>query len=237
MSRKAIVTIVAAVIAVLIIGVLAISSNSNNAEKKTDAQASTNSVQLSDQERFHLNLPRRDASDSMAMGDVDAPVTLIEWADFRCPFCSLFAEQTLPKLQHYFDEGKVRFEFRDMPVFGDDSVYAAMAARAAGEQGLYHEYQLALYRALPNSGHPPVSEELLLETAQKVGVPDMNKFKSDLESDELSELIQRDYAEAKQLGISSVPIFVIGTQALEGAQPLDAFESVIEEELAKASQR
>ncbi len=239
MSRKAIITIIAGVIAVVIIGVLAISSNGNNADSEqpqTSATTSKDPAEMTDEE-FFASLPRRQADDPMAMGPVDAPVVLIEWADYRCPFCSIFTEQTLPQLQHYFDEGKVRFEFRDMPVFGDDSVYAAMAARAAGKQGLYHEYQLALYKALPDSGHPPVEESLVIKIAEEVGVPDMGKFKKDLNSDDLMKLVQNDYAEAKQLGITSVPMFVVGGQVLSGAQPLEAFETAVDQEIAKAERK
>ena len=73
----------------------------------------------------------------MAIGAIDAPVVLSEWVDFRCPFCAVFSRDVLPQLvQEYVDEGKVRIEVHDVAFFGDESLRAAVAARAAGEKSL-----------------------------------------------------------------------------------------------------
>lgn len=188
-------------------------------------------------ESFLLGLARRDPDDTTAVGPVDAPVVMIEWADFRCPYCSAFAEVTLPQLRHHFDEGTVRYEFRDLALFGEESVYAAVAARAAGEQGKHHEFMSVLYAALPNDGHPVVDEDVVTEVAMQIGVPDMAKFDADLESLELRNAVLTDTNEARSMGLSSVPVFVVGTQIIQGAQPPQVFEQVIQQELAKASTR
>lgn len=238
-NRKSLYVIVAVVVAVLLIGVLGIVSmrpGPNKPSQTTSAADTPTSQQSGGQDQledFLRSLPRRDAKDPLAMGDVDAPIVMIEWADYRCPYCSIFTEQTLPQLQHYFDDGKVRFEFRDMPVFGEDSFYAAVAARAAGEQGKYHDFQYQLYKALPDSGHPPVDEATVVAAAQAAGVADLEKFKADLSSDELSQRVNADYQEAQSLGLSSVPAFVVGTQVVQGAQPLENFEAIIAAELEK----
>src|SRR5699024_5603667 len=74
--------------------------------------------------------PRRDADDPMAIGDVDAPVVLIDYSDFQCPFCGKFARDTAPELiDEYVDEGILRIEWRDFPYLGDDSWKGARAGR------------------------------------------------------------------------------------------------------------
>lgn len=239
-NRKSLYVIVAVVVTVLLVGVLGIVSMRPGPNKTPSADASTSAPTSQASETqgslddFLLSLPRRDGQDPLAIGDVNAPVVMIEWADYRCPFCSIFAEQTLPALKHYFDDGKVRFEFRDMPVFGDESFYAAVAARAAGEQGKYHDFQYQLYKALPDSGHPPVDEATVLAAAQAAGVADLEKFKADLASDELGQRVSADLQEAQSLGLSSVPAFVVGTQVVQGAQPLENFDAIIAAELEKA---
>ena len=186
------------------------------------------------QEELLLSIPKRNPDDSAAIGDVDAPVVITEWFDYRCPFCSAFNEETLPQLQRYVDEGKVRIEFRDFAVFGPDSEYAAVAARAAGKQGKQIEFMDALFAKLPNKGHPPVDEAIVTDVAQSVGVPDMAKFKQDLGSEELRNAVLAQSYEAQQFGLSSVPAFLVHTQFISGAQPAEVFKQTIDAELAKA---
>lgn len=248
-KRKSLYITVAVVVAVLMVGFLAMLSGrpeptaapavaTSAAEPAPPVEVHTQSAAADPElDEFLLSLPRRDPADSTAMGDVDAPVVMIEWADFRCPFCSVFAEDTLPELQHYFDDGLLRFEFRDLAIFGDESVYAAVAARAAGEQGMHHEFMRELYAATPNQGHPDVDEALVVAVAESIGVPDMEQFNADLGSAELENLVLLDSREASALGLGSVPAFVVGTQVVQGAQPLPYFEQVIEQELAKAGAR
>lgn len=190
--------------------------------------------QAQSQEELLLSIPKRNPDDAAAIGDVDAPVVITEWFDYRCPFCSAFNEETLPQLQSYVDEGKVRIEFRDFAVFGPDSEYAAIAARAAGKQGKQIEFMDALFVKLPNKGHPPVDEAVVTEVAQSVGVADMAKFKEDLGSEDLRNAVLAESYEAQQFGLSSVPSFLVHTQFIAGAQPAEVFKQTIDAELAKA---
>lgn len=186
-----------------------------------------------EQEAWLLAIPRRAADDPRALGGVDAPVVLTEWADHRCPYCSVWAEDTLPLLQPLVDEGLVRIEFRDLAIFGDDSVNAAAGARAAGEQGLFWEFQHALFVATPNQGHPPVGDDLVDEIARQVGVPDMDRFTADYLAPATREAVLAESAEARELGISSTPTFLVGTEVISGAQPVEVFEAVISEQAAR----
>ena len=176
--------------------------------------------------------PRRVDGDPMAMGALDATVVMTEWADYRCPFCSVFAEETLPHLQKYIDDGTLRVEFRDLALFGDESVKAATAARAAGEQGRYFDFQHALFVALPNQGHPDIPDDLVLGIVADLGM-DVAKFQADWVNPAHQEAVLVDSQEAQGLGVSATPAFVVGTQFMSGAQPLAEFERVIEAEAAK----
>jgi protein-disulfide isomerase len=177
---------------------------------------------------------RAQADDPMAWGDPKAPVVIVQWTDFRCPFCAAFAKETLPALfAQYIDTGKVRFELHDAALFGDQSVDAAVAARAAGAQGKYHEFMSALYAAAPDSGHPDLPKETLIGFAQTAGVPDMAAFTAALGDATLRQQVIDATASAQKLGVNSVPFFVVGNQVVNGAQPLMNFQSAIETELAK----
>ena len=186
-----------------------------------------------ERDAFLLDMPRRTEGDPLAKGDVDAEIVMTEWADYRCPFCSVFTEDTLPLLQPLIDDGTLRIEFRDLAIFGEDSINAAAGARAAGEQGLYWEFASALYESLPNQGHPPVGDDVVTAIAEQVGVPDMDKFQADYTAPETRGAVEADSAEAQGFGISGTPAFLVGTEFISGAQPLEAFEQVIEQEIAK----
>ncbi len=177
-------------------------------------------------------LPRRAKDDPLAKGAIDAPVVLTEWADYRCPYCSLWVEQVLPKLQPYVNDGSLRIEFRDLALFGDESVSAATAARAAGRQGKYFEFQQALFGALPNTGHPDVPDDLVYSIVDRLGL-DRQRFATDWADPELKEAVAADTAEAQQLGIQSTPAFVIGGQYFEGYAEADVFIDMIKDQIAQ----
>lgn len=181
-------------------------------------------------------LARRDPDDPMALGDVDAPVVIVEWIDMRCPFCARFSQETLPPLvERYIDSGLVRLEVREVVFFGDQSLEAAVAARAAGEQGLFHEFVDAVYAAAPDRGHADLPRPRLVEFAEEAGVPDLGQFETDLDRDDLRRAVEQSTTTASRLGVGSVPFFVVGNLAFAGAQSLDVFEQVIAAELGGAA--
>lgn len=178
---------------------------------------------------------RRDPADPAAIGDVDAPVVLVEWLDLRCPYCALFSRDTLPTIvDEYVDAGQVRVEFRDVAFFGEQSEAVAVAARAAGSQGLYVEYATAVYDAAPESGQPDMPREKLVGFAEQIGVPDLARFTADLDDPDLLAQVRADTVAAQRLGVTSVPFFVAGDTALAGAQPADAFRQLLDGAIAKA---
>ncbi|SDM60883.1 Protein-disulfide isomerase [Cryobacterium flavum] len=218
----------AAVLAVVIVGVVA----QQPVEESTSAPAEQSGEKSGEQT---LDLARRVDGEVTALGEVDAPVVLVEYADFRCPFCGVFARDTLPVLvEEYVDSGQVRIEWRDLPVFGQESTAAAVAARAAGEQGFFWEFAEVVFAGAPERGHVALPPERLLEIATEIGVPNLEQFVSDLDNAELLEKVNIDAAEARYLGITSTPMFVVNETPISGAMPVQVFRDTIDSELAKA---
>ncbi len=175
-----------------------------------------------------VDLARRRENDPMALGAVQAPVVLVEYADFRCPFCGVFARETKPELMRYVDEGTLRIEFRDLPIFGQQSVDAAVAGRAAAAQGRFWPFYDAVYADAPQRGHADLTASALTGYAKQAGVPDLERFRDDMASDTLLAQVQSDLAEAQQLGVSSTPLFLVGEEPILGAQPTAEFVEKIE---------
>lgn len=220
----------AAIVLALITGVVLSTRDDDSA----GAEASSPSASDTDprQGEEQLGLTRRDADDVTAIGDVDAPLVLIEYSDYRCPFCGVFARDTMPALmEEYIETGKLRFEWRDYPVFGEESMEGAMAARAAGEQDLYWEYHDAMYADAPERGHLDINRDAVMAWAEQVGIPDLAKFEADLENPDLRALVEADAIEAQSLGASGTPTFVLGKKPLVGALPLDTFRQEIDDAL------
>lgn len=178
---------------------------------------------------------RADDEDPMAMGDPEAPITLVHWTDTRCPFCAVFSRDTLPDLvQSHVDSGEVRIEFNDVAFFGEDSAAASVAARAAARQDRYFEFLDAVYRAAPESGHPDMPRDKLIGFAKTAGVPDLERFERDLDDPDLRAEVDAATELAQRVGVQSVPFFAVNDAAMAGAQPLESFEQFLDAELAKA---
>ena len=124
---------------------------------------------------------------------------LTEWADTGARSVRCGRRDVLPGLQKYVDDGTLRVEFRDLAIFGEESIKAATAARAAGEQGT-SEFQHALFVALPNQGHPDIPDELVLGIVANLGM-DVEKFTADWADPTHREGVLADSAEAQGFGI------------------------------------
>ncbi|GAA2810356.1 DsbA family protein [Saccharopolyspora taberi] len=172
-------------------------------------------------------LARRDPGDPVAKGRPDAPVVLVNYSDFRCPFCAKFGRDIEPELLRRFGDD-LRVEWRDFPIFGQESLDAAMAGRAAAAQGRFWEFHDTAFAQAPPSGHPPMPRERLVELARQAGVPDLARFEAELDDPAAFAAIQADAMEGSELGVSSTPTFVINGEPVLGAQPIEHFVDVIE---------
>lgn len=166
------------------------------------------------------------ADDDPFKGPEDAPIVIIEFSDYQCPYCAQFYSNTLnPLLARYPDQ--IKFVFRDFPL---DSIHpqatqAAVAANCAGQQGLYWEMHDLIFtnQQLLPGGMTPFAEELGL---------DMATFETCMNDQDQVAEVQGDLVTAAEIGVRGTPTFFINGRPLVGAQPLSVFIDVIEEELA-----
>jgi protein-disulfide isomerase len=170
--------------------------------------------------------PRMNVSvdDDPAIGPVDAPITIVEFSDFNCPYCQRFQQQTFQPLLDAFPD-QIRFVYRDFPITSQDSFYAAQAAECAGDQDAYWEYHDALFsgvHGLGNSAYRQYAEELGLDADALMACVDEGRY---------AEEVQADAQDASSLGVSGTPTFFINGIPMVGAQPLSRFTQVIDAEL------
>lgn len=169
--------------------------------------------------------------DEPAKGAEDAPVTIIEFADFRCGYCLRHFLQTLPIIdKEYIAIGKVRYVFRNFPILGVQSRWAALAAECAHEQGRFWEYHDKLF-TLTQQGQEFVRSRLK-SVAAELGL-DSAQFDSCLDSSKYLDEVQEDFALGQSEGVTGTPAFLINGKLLVGAQPIERFRELIEQELAE----
>ncbi|GAA1909195.1 hypothetical protein GCM10009716_18930 [Streptomyces sodiiphilus] len=177
-----------------------------------------------------LALARRDAGDPYALGEADAPVVLIEYSDFQCPFCGTFARDTKPELvRQYVDEGVLRIEMRQFPIFGEESRNAALASWAAGQQGVFWEFHDVAFGEDRPRDSGAYAQEKLEDMAREAGVGDLGRFRADMNSDEALAALETDLEEGYRLGVSSTPAFLINGTPVLGAQPTEVFSGIVED--------
>ena len=160
-------------------------------------------------------------------GSEKAPVTIVKFEDFQCPFCK--------QVQPTFDEllsrynGKVRLVHKDLPLesLHAQARQAAEAARCAHEQGKFWEYHDKLY-----ANSPKASADDLKSYAKDVGL-NVDSFDRCFASGKYKAVVQQDLNEGAQLGLTGTPTFFINGREISGNQPLEAFEAIIDEELAR----
>jgi protein-disulfide isomerase len=175
------------------------------------------------------NITRYDVpvDDDPVLGPADAPITIIEFSDYECPFCrKWYQEVLLPLLDKYPDQ--IRFVYRDLPLTSlhANAFPAAEAANCAGEQGKYWEYHNALFEmpfALGRDAFIQLATDLGLNVEDFTGCIDSRRYRDEVEA---------DFQFAVNLGIQSTPTFFVNGIAIVGAQPYAVFEQVIEKELA-----
>ncbi len=136
-------------------------------------------------------------------------------------------------MQRYVEEGTLRIEWRDFAYLGQESVNAALAARAAQEQRMFWEYHDALYQNQRSINGGTFSDEKLIELAGELGL-DTGTFEASLTSGRFEEVVRRDLLEAQDAAIQGTPSFIINEQRLVGPWHLEDFERIIEEEAQKA---
>ena len=163
-----------------------------------------------------------------AKGADKAPVTIVKFEDFECPFCKRVQPTLEAVLKQY--NGKVRLVHKDLPLeaIHPQAQGAAEGARCAGEQGKFWEYHDTLYAKAPKLGAADLkaySKEMGLDTA---------KFNQCLDGGKYKALVQKDLSEGAQLGLTGTPTFFINGREISGALPVESFAAIINEELGQA---
>lgn len=181
-------------------------------------------------------LARRSADDPMALGDVDAPVVMVMWSDFQCPFCGRFARETEPALiERYVDAGVLRIEWRDFPYIGPESLPAAVAGRAAAAQDRFWEFGQVVYGQERRPRSSDYDAAHLRGYAEQAGL-DLARYDADVAAQRGLAEVEADLAEATDLGVTGTPAFLVNGSPIIGAQPLDSFASAIEQAAAEAGE-
>lgn len=154
-------------------------------------------------------------------GDEDAPITIVEFADFQCGFCARAKSTTARVLDEY--EGKVKLAFRHNPLpMHEDAPLAHKASMAAQKQGKFWEYHDILFQNQNQLG-----EENLISWAEELGM-DIEQFKEDMKREEFEQRIEKDQQFARSNEAGGTPSFFINGVRLVGAQPYERFAEVID---------
>jgi len=187
-------------------------------------------------------LIRVSLDDDPVKGDPDAPVTIVEFSDFQCPFCARFYKQTLPlNEENYIDTGKAKFVYRDLPLSSihPNAVPSHIAAECADEQGKFWEYHNVLFEN-QSQWNRLASDDLRKIFNQYADDLELDtvSFDSCLSSSEISEEVNNDYLDARNLGATGTPTFFIGTEKdgfvkMTGAQPFSSFQTQIDRLLSQ----
>ncbi len=163
-----------------------------------------------------------------AKGDPNAPIKLVEFSDYQCPYCTRFYQTTLnPILEQY--EGYVEFVYRDYPIFGEPSYQASHGAYCANEQDKFWEYHDLIFASQANQ--IPINEELLTTLAEETEL-DMESFNTCFADQTILDGIIANVVDAQSLmGRTGTPTFLINGRRVVGAQPFENFVAIINEEL------
>lgn len=177
--------------------------------------------------------------DDPVLGNPDAPVTVVEFSDYECPFCKRHFEQTYAQLKtNYIDTGKVKLVFRDLPLSFHDPLATkeAIAANCAREQGndeTYFKMHDEIFKTTTSNGSGLTMDQLY-GLASKVGI-NQDNFKACIDADKYKDEVAKDLADAGAAGATGTPSFVIGKSGeqvsgklIVGAQPYSAFQAEID---------
>lgn len=171
--------------------------------------------------------------DMPKQGSDDAPVTIVEFADFQCPFCGQWHSEIYPRLKsEYIDTGKVKFVFWDFAFLGDESTKAAEAAACAMDQGKFWEYHDALFENQAGENENAFAGANLKEFASNLDL-DQAVFNQCVDARTHQAKIESAMNQAVDYEVNSTPTVFINGLRFEGVMPWESYQQIIETELAK----
>ena len=173
--------------------------------------------------------PVRGITQDNTMGDPNAPIQIVEYGDFQCPYCLKFWQETEPQLiKEYVNTGKVFFEFRSFPVIGPESVSAAEGAYCAGDQGKFWEYHDTLFTNWTGENVGDFTREKLIQYADSLSL-DTKIFEKCLSDETHKGTVEQDKASGDADGVHATPTFMINGHKVEGTRSFDVMKHIIEE--------
>ena len=180
--------------------------------------------------------------DDPVLGNPDAPITIVEFSDFQCPFCAKFHSQTLPLInENYIKSGKVNFVYRDFPIQNShpNAMPAAVASECADDQGKFWEYHDMIFQ---NQGQWKDLELIQVVNLFKQYASELklneDEFGICLDSGKYLDEINNDLQEGQSYGVTGTPGFFVGNEKIGftkiiGAQPFSTFQKILDEQLSR----
>ena len=169
---------------------------------------------------------------TLTKGSPEAPVAIVEFSDYQCPYCARYATTTLKQIGESYGD-KVYYVWRDYPLgFHPNAIPAALAARCAGGQGKYWEMHDQLFLNQVKWSEQEDPQAIFAELAQGLGL-DTEKLAQCVAKEQDKDQIEADLKLARDLGIRATPTFFINGQKLEGAQPFSEFQALIDQALGQ----
>ena len=213
----------------------AATSQASGSDSSTAVREPVPAPPVADQQTLELirSETHRDPADGQAKGKVDAPVVMVIYSDFACPYCTQFAQKVEPELADLVAQGTLRVEWRDLAQISPTSPLAAQAGRAAAKQGKFWEFHDAVYAAADPQGHPEYTEDSLVAFAKKAGVADIDRFRTDMNAAETVSAVTEAKEHAHSIGITGTPFMIVGETFISGYQDAEYMKAVINSQAAK----
>lgn len=168
-----------------------------------------------------------------SLGAADAPVVVVEYGDFQCPYCQIFAEGAGQQLrEEYVDTGQVRLVYRHLAFIGDESTWAAEASECANEQGRFWEYHDKLYEEQAGENEGAFKEDNLKRFAAELGL-DTEQFNQCFDSRLYRDQVQADINDARQRRINATPSLLVDGQYIQNGTNYQVLQAAIEAALAQ----
>jgi protein-disulfide isomerase len=173
----------------------------------------------------------RELTQNNTMGNPNAPIHIIEYVDFQCPYCLKFWDESEPQLiEEYVNTGKVYFEYRSFPILGTESGWAAEGAYCAGDQGKFWEYHDTLFANWTGENAGDFTKDRLVKYAKALDL-NMEEFEACVSEEKHKATVEQDKAEGGASGVTATPTFFINGVKVEGAQPYSILKQYIEQAL------
>jgi protein-disulfide isomerase len=165
-------------------------------------------------------------------GNKDAKVTIVEFADYQCPFCEKLYTDTISQIiKQYVDTGKAKFAYRDYAFLGQESTWASEATACANDQGKYWEFHDYLFTHQGSENSGALSKDNLKGFAATLGL-NTDQFNSCLDTDKYAKQVADDLAAGQKVGVQGTPAVFVDGKVVVGAEPFSTFQKLIDQELS-----